>query len=103
MAGLSSDDFESLERRVAEPDSSAFDTLHRAYAGLVHKFVSSKTPNPGLASEITSEVFKTAWEKIEAYRWQDFSFHVWILRVANHELDARGLIDHREQWLDRAL
>jgi DNA-directed RNA polymerase specialized sigma24 family protein len=32
-------------------------------------------------------VFEHAWKTIDNYRWQDFSFHVWILRIAREELD----------------
>ncbi|MBI4213640.1 MAG: hypothetical protein HY534_04955 [Chloroflexi bacterium] len=100
---LSTEDFEELERRVAQRDAAAFDTLRRAYQGLVHKFVESKVPNPSLASEITSQIFRTAWEKCDRYAWRDFSYHVWLIRITNKELDDRGLLDHREQWLDRVL
>lgn len=100
---LSFEDFEALERRVAERDEAAFDTLHRAFQGLIHKFVSSKTPNPSLAWNITDDIFKAAWEKCDRYPWRDFSFHVWLLRLARKELDDRGLVDHQDHWLDRVL
>lgn len=100
---LSTEDFEKLERLVSERDEAAFGTLRRAYEGLVHKFVESKVGNPSLASSITADVFRTAWDKCDRYPWRDFSFHVWLIRLTNRELDDRGLIDHHEQWLDRVL
>ena len=100
---LSTQDFERLEREVAERNEEAFDTLRRAYQGLVLKFVESKVTNPSLASEITAQIFRSAWEKCDRYAWRDFSYHVWLIRLTNKELDDRGLIDHREEWLDRLL
>jgi len=100
---LSVEDFQELERRVADRDAAAFDTLHRAYQALVHKFVASKTSNHPLSLEITRQIFATAWEKIDRYPWRDFSFHVWILRLARRELESRGLVNHEDTWLDRVL
>ena len=100
---LSTEDYAELERRVAQRDEAAFDTLRRAYQGLVHKFVTSKGLNPSLASEMTSQTFKTAWEKCDRYPWRDFTFHVWILRLARGELEARGLWKNEERWLDHIL
>ena len=83
-------EFEELERRVASRDEWAFATLHRAYERLVHYFVMSKVNSPRLADEITSAIFERGWERIDRYRWQDWSFHVWVLRIAREELRDRG-------------
>src|SRR3954467_5786516 len=83
-------EFEQLERRVAQPDESAFSQLHRAYERVVHYFIVSKINNPRLADEITKKTFERAWEHVEQYRWQDWSFHVWIMRIAQDELKERG-------------
>jgi RNA polymerase sigma-70 factor (ECF subfamily) len=83
-------EYEELERRVAQRDQRAFDELHRAYERMVHFFVLSKVNSPRLAAEMTSDVFDRAWERIDRYRWQDWSFHVWVLRIAREKLDERG-------------
>lgn len=98
---LDTQDFEQLERRVAQGDPAAFDTLQRAYSGLVHKFVAYHVHMPPLASTVTKEIFKTAWEKCDRYPWRDFTFHVWLLRLARKELEDRGLYLRHETWLDR--
>ena len=67
---LSTEDFERLERLVSERDAAAFDTLRRAYQVLIHRFVSTKTTNPGLASDNTNAIFKTAWEKCDRYPYR---------------------------------
>lgn len=100
---LSIEDFEKLERLVAERDRAAFDTLRRAYEGLIHRFVSTKTTNPRLADDITSAIFRTAWEKADRYPWRDFTFHVWLLRLTDRELEDRGIDPHQQSWLDQVL
>ena len=100
---LDTADFEALERRVAQRDEDAFESLHRAYAGLVHKFVSFHVHQPLLASSVTAAIFETAWEKCDRYPWRDFTFHVWLLRLARAELENRGLYQRHETWLDGVL
>ena len=100
---LSTEDFEQLERRVAERDEAAFDTLRRAYEGLILRFVSSKTTNPSLASDITRAIFRTAWEKCDRYPWRDFTFHVWLICLTDRELEARGIDPRQPTWLDQVL
>ena len=81
------EDLESLEQRVANPDVRAFDELERAYTNLVQHFIFTKVESQGRARTLTERVFQHAWEHIANYRWQDFSFHVWILRIARERID----------------
>jgi len=80
-------EFEELERRVADRDVRAFDELERAYTRLVEHFVFTKVGSLPRARDITEHVFQRAWEHIDRYPWRDFSFHVWILRIAKDEID----------------
>jgi len=81
------EEIESLERRVANPDVRAFDELEHAYTQLVQHFVFTKVENQARARTLTERVFQHAWEHIANYRWQDFSFHVWILRIARERVE----------------
>ena len=81
------EEIEALERRVASPDVVAFDELEAAYKRLVEHFVFTKVENQARARTLTERTFQHAWEHIASYRWQDFSFHVWILRVAREQID----------------
>ena len=76
------DDIEELERKVARPDQQAFSSLHRAYAPLIERFVLTRVDSQTQSREITRRIFNQAWEHIQNYRWQDFSFQVWLLRIA---------------------
>src|SRR5437868_4601144 len=100
---LDTQDFENLERRVAQRDEVAFEQLRRAYTGLVHKFVSFHVHQPPLASKVTNTIFELAWEKCDRYPYRDFTFHVWLLKLARKELEDRGLYERRETWLENFL
>jgi DNA-directed RNA polymerase specialized sigma24 family protein len=80
------EELQSLEQRVANRDERAFEDLERAYTHLVQHFIFTKVENPVRARRLTEHVFEHAWKAIENYRWQDFSFHVWILRIAREEI-----------------
>ncbi len=90
---MAASEYEELERRVAQRDPRAFEELQRLYDRIVHFFVLSRVSSPRLADEIASEVFDRAWERVDRYRWQDWSFHVWVLRIAREQLDERGFGD----------
>jgi DNA-directed RNA polymerase specialized sigma24 family protein len=81
------EEIEALERRVANRDVRAFDELERVYTHLVQHFVFTKVNSQARARAITERVFQHAWENIENYPWRDFSFHVWILRIARERLN----------------
>jgi len=84
------EEIQELEQRVANRDERAFEELERAYTRLVQHFIFTKTESQTRARSLTERVFEHAWKMIENYRWQDFSFHVWILRIARDELDKQG-------------
>ena len=44
-----------------------------------------------------------AWEKCDRYPYRDFTFHVWLLKLARKELEDRGLYERRETWLENFL
>jgi len=52
---------------------------------------------------VTNVIFETAWEKCDRYPWRDFTFHVWLLKLARTELENRGLYQKHETWLDQVL
>ncbi|MBM2810853.1 MAG: hypothetical protein HW416_1612 [Chloroflexi bacterium] len=85
---FASPDFEELERRVANGDRTAFNELQRAHFGLVETFIVSKTNDPRAARDVTRRIFNLAWQRIDRYPWRDFSFHVWVLRIARETLMA---------------
>ena len=84
------EEIQELEQRVANRDERAFEQLERAYTHIVHHFIFTKTESQVRARSLTERVFEHAWEKIANYRWQDFSFHVWLLRIAREELDKQS-------------
>ena len=90
---LGTPDFEEVERRVVSRDRAAFSTLQRAYEDIVYKFFLFKTNDRSLSGKLASDVFSSAWDNIDKYPWRDFSFHVWIMRIAKGKLEAAGFVE----------
>jgi DNA-directed RNA polymerase specialized sigma24 family protein len=88
--GIGTPDFEELERRVAQRDRAAFSTLHRAYEDVIQTFLIAKTHDPRRARTLTAKVFDLAWKRIDRYPWRDFSFQVWLMRIARDEVSDGG-------------
>jgi len=86
-------DFEELERRVVQRDRAAFATLHRAYEDIIQLFLVSKLHDPRRARDLTAKVFDLAWKRIDRYPWRDFSFQVWLMRIARDELGGSASED----------
>ena len=86
-------DLEDAERRASERDRTAFATLRHAYEDVVYRYFLFKTNNRALSSDLAVAVFDTAWESIDRYPWRDFSFHVWLLRIAKAKLIEAGVTD----------
>lgn len=86
---LGSADFEEAERRVVDRDRAAFSTLEHAYEDVIYRFFLFKTNDRTRSSKLTSEVFVAAWDTIERYPWRDFSFHVWLIRIAKAKLEGQ--------------
>jgi len=59
-----------------------------------------------LASAIrlaNKKIFEAAWEKCDRYPYRDFTFHVWLLRLTDRELEANGIDPHQPTWLENVL
>jgi RNA polymerase sigma-70 factor (ECF subfamily) len=86
MPGASSrpephDDLELLEA-VRRRDESALRALFGRYAGRVHGFVRGRVGDPGLAEEITTDVFFEVWRGAERFRGES-RVSSWIFGIAH--------------------
>lgn len=83
-------------RRAADGDALAFRRLYEEHVGRVHALALRMT-DPGLAEDMTQEVFIRAWEKLSTFRG-DARFGTWLHRLAvNHILTARERHRKRER------
>lgn len=82
-------------RRAAGGDAAAFRRLYEEHVGRVHALAIRMT-DPGVAEDMTQEVFIRAWEKLATFRG-DARFGTWLHRLAvNHILSAREKQRRRE-------
>ena len=75
-------------QRARRGDLGAFKEVYVAHVGRVHALTLRMTANPGLAEEITQDVFVKAWRKLGSFRG-DSAFSTWLHRLAvNTVIDA---------------
>lgn len=80
-------------------DRDAFGQLYTRYAGGVCRFVASRTGDPGLAQDLTSETFLRAWRRIDSVSYQGRDAGAWFTTiarnlVADHLKSSRHKLEH---------
>ncbi len=78
-----------LIERAAKRDREAFGRLYSLYIEKIYKYIYYKCSGVEEAEELTSQVFLKAWEAIDRFQWQGYSFGAWLYRIAHNQL-----IDH---------
>ncbi len=98
-AGVPTLDMEaSLVRRAAAGDEGAFEGLYRRHVGRIHSLVRRMT-DPGLADELTQDVFVRAWDKLATFRGES-AFGTWLHRLAVNVVLTQRRRDRTERdWL----
>ncbi|MES2123336.1 MAG: RNA polymerase sigma factor [Gemmatimonadota bacterium] len=74
------DDERSLIARVVAGDRTAARVLYDAHAARVHRLAYRICRDPGLADDLTQDVFVQVFRKLETFRG-DSSFSTWLHRV----------------------
>lgn len=71
-----------LAQRVQRGDPGAFDELHRAYSGRIHRFI-ERMVGPRDAEDLTQEVFLRVIKGLRRYREAE-RFEAWIFTIVNN-------------------
>jgi RNA polymerase sigma-70 factor (ECF subfamily) len=71
---------------AAKKDPAAFAPLYRAYHERIFLFVLKRVESEELASDITSQVFLKALNKIGKYENRGLPFGSWLFRIARNEI-----------------
>ena len=72
---------------AAAGDTEAFERLYRRHAARIHT-LSRRMVGPGLADDVTQDVFIRAWEKLDLFGGRS-SFGTWLYRLAINVCLAR--------------
>jgi RNA polymerase sigma-70 factor (ECF subfamily) len=80
---------ESLATQVAQGDESALELIVKRWTRPVYSLCLRMLGDPGLAQEVTQDVFFKCWRHAASFEEKKGSFSSWILSVAHHSaIDA---------------
>jgi RNA polymerase sigma-70 factor (ECF subfamily) len=78
-----------LVEKAKKGESEAFGLLYDRHFDSIYRFVFLKTGSRADAEDISHQVFLSAWQKIENYKFQGFPFSSWLYKIA-----LNAVIDH---------
>ena len=91
----------ALVARVADGDARAFETLYDRYRTQAFGLALRLTRRPGVAEEVTQDVFVALWRKAGGYDSTRGSLATWLLTaVRNRAIDALRSGSRRDQAVD---
>ncbi len=70
--------------KIDQADESALGALYDRYQRLVYSLAYQSTGEPGLAEEITQDVFLRVWEKAGSYRADQGKVLTWIVSITRN-------------------
>lgn len=73
-----------LAIRASKNDPEAFAELYDLYVDKIYNYIYHKVGNTAEAEDLTAQVFTKAWEAIDSYQWQGYSFSPWLFRIAHN-------------------
>ena len=97
MAKVSMDPL--LEQKLiknCKKDKKAFEELYVYYNKPILNFIRSRVTDDELAKDLTSVVFKKAFEAIDAFKWQGVSFSAWLYRISRNTIIDQYRSDSRK-------
>ncbi len=78
---------EALLLRIGAGDERALAELHARYASVVFGFVSARTPDRGVAEEVSADVWLGCWRSARTFR-HDSRVLTWLLGIAKRQVYA---------------
>lgn len=70
----------------AQVNPKKFDPIYRKYYSKIFTYIDRRIQNKELASDITSQVFIQAIQRINTYEEKGYSFGSWLFRIAHNAL-----------------
>ena len=90
----------ALIARAKAGESSAFEDLYRRHVARLYALCVRLTGDPGLAEEVTQDVFVLAWRKLGEYRGES-ACASWLHRIAvNAVLGVHRTRRRRHAWME---
>jgi RNA polymerase sigma factor (sigma-70 family) len=86
-SGLAVETDEALLMLVASSDERALRELHVRYASVVFRFALARSPDRGVAEEVSADVWLGCWRSARAFR-HDGSVLTWLLGITKRQIYA---------------
>lgn len=77
---------EWLEVQAAQRNPAHFRPLYNRYFQQIFRFVFKRTADENIASDVCSQVFLKAMQKIGTYQYKGVPFSAWLYRIASNEV-----------------
>ena len=77
---------EWLEIQAAQRDPGAFRPLYNRYYEPIFRFIFRRTSDEDLTSDICSQVFLKAMQRLGNYQYKGVPFSAWLYRIASNEV-----------------
>lgn len=78
------EDEQNLVKKAQDGEVEAFGSLYDHYLPKIYRFVLLKVSHREEAEDLTHQAFLKAWENIEQYDFQGYSFGSWLYRIARN-------------------
>lgn len=72
--------------REAQANPAAFRSLYNKYFDSIFRFIYRRTADQNLSSDICSQVFLKAMQKLHIYQFKGVPFSAWLYRIASNEI-----------------
>ncbi len=77
---------EWIEIQAAQANKANFKPLYNRYFEQIFRFIYKRTADENLASDICSQVFLKALQKLDKYQNKGVPFSAWLYRIASNEV-----------------
>jgi len=78
------EEWEQIQAAQANP--AAFRPLYNKYFEQIFRFIYRRTASEDLASDVCSQVFLKAIQKLGTYQYKGVPFSAWLYRIASNEI-----------------
>ena len=75
---------ETLLRLITHSDENALSALYDRYSRLVYSVALNTLSDPGLAEEVTQDVFVRVWGKASTYNAEQGRITTWLTSISRH-------------------
>ena len=77
---------EWAEIQAAQTDAAMFQPLYNRYYEQIFQFIYKRTLDQGICSDICSQVFLKAMQRLDGYTYKGVPFSAWLFRIASNEV-----------------